>query len=386
MSGRTRRTLAIAWVVAAGLAGPAAGQEPWKDSYYPYLVGGPNDKVTLVFHYHYGQAADYYDKVPFAKAFSAEAGANADGSRFAVARFKGPRITAGSRIWAEAGTTRENRFGYYGLGNDTEPARTPGNRHADQMRRTRYFLRLDATQQLGPVLLSAATTVTRTEFGRLPGATAFGAACPAPPLPGAVPPGCRDDTDVVGRGAVIFDTRDREFVTAKGVYLEAGAYTGSGGGGYSGVYGQAKAFVSPREGMVFAGRVLGRWLDEEAPLDARYEVPAWEQNIPVLGGPESHRSFVYGRFAGRDLLLINLEYRQDILNLGDYGAFTAVGFLDAGRVAEFEGMTGATESRDLHIGGGAGLALRILRSTVLSFNWAWGGDGHLFSMGTGWMF
>lgn len=45
-----------------------------------------------------------------------------------------------------------------------------------------------------------------------------------------------------------------------------------------------------------------------------------------------------------------------------------------------------SESNTLHVGGGGGLALRILRSTVLQFNFAGGPDGFLFSIGTGWAF
>jgi hypothetical protein len=143
----------------------------------------------------------------------------------------------------------------------------------------------------------------------------------------------------------------------------------------------ASGFVSPYEGAVIAGRFLARSIQVEAPLDARYTLYAWERSVPLLGGPESHRSFVYGRYAGRQALAANVEYRQDILNFGDFGAITALGFLDAGMVQELE-----TESNTLHVGGGGGLAIRILKSTVLQFNFAGGGDGFQFSMGTGWAF
>lgn len=365
------------------MAGQAWAQEPWRDSYYPFPLKGPNDKLSLVLHYQYAQAADYYDRVPYARSFSAEAGVNADGSRWLWTTFKGPRIAPGWRVFAEAGTERENRFGFYGLGNDTEKSDTEENPYANKMRRTRYAVRGDLTRTIvGPLQLAVGGSATRADFGTLPGDTRFASYCASLPVVGGTPVDCASGTDVTGRAALILDTRNLEFVTATGVMLEVGALVGSGGGGYNGVYGQAKAFVSPREGMVFAGRVLGRHLSDEAPLDARYQVQAWEQNIPVLGGPESHRSFRYGRFTGLDLVVLNLEYRQDILNLGDFGAFTFVSFLDAGSVKE----AGLTGNNDLHVGGGGGLAIRILRSTVLTLNFAWGGDGFLYSMGTGWMF
>ncbi len=377
-----RSVLGLIGLAIMTLAGSASAQEPWKASYYPYVLKGPNDKASLVLHYQYGQAADYFDRVPFAHSLSIEAGANPDGGRFAMATFKAPRLGEGWRLFVEGGTVREARFGFFGFGNDSEKREDPNNRHINQVRRTRYLLRAEVTRRIvGDLHFAFAGALTSAQFSVLPGASLFASDCPA--VIGGSSSTCGDETDLVGRAALVFDTRDNEFVTAKGLFLEAGAFAGTGkDDGYQGVYGVAKAFASPREGTVLAGRVLGRHLTFEAPLDARFSVPAWERSIPVLGGPESHRSFPYGRFAGLDLILMNFEIRQDILNLGDFGAFTAVGFLDAGRVGE----DGIQESSDFHLGGGAGLAIRILRSTLLTFNFAWGGDGYLYSMGTGWSF
>ena len=388
MSRRLAGGLALLVVAAS----PAAAQDdmPWAASYYPYVVKGPNDKLSLVLHYQYAQNADYYDAVPFAKSFSAEAGANADGGRFLVARFKGPRIAPGWRLFAEAGAVREARFGYYGLGNDTEEIDDPDNPYATRIRRNRYYAQVDGTRHVaGPLQVFLGGGIVRAEYSALPGASVAQGDCfgfmntPTPQTIAAQPAGdCSGDTDAWGRLGFAVDTRDREMVTSRGVLLEAGVFAGSGGDGYSGLYGIAQGFVSPREGLVLGARALGRAMSDGAPLDARYRMPAWERDIPTLGGPYSHRSFIYGRYTGRHVLLGNLEARQDILNFGDYGAITAVGFLDAGRV--HEGVP--EESDDLHVGGGGGLALRILRSTVLTFNFAGGPDGFLFSMGTGWAF
>jgi hypothetical protein len=38
------------------------------------------------------------------------------------------------------------------------------------------------------------------------------------------------------------------------------------------------------------------------------------------------------------------------------------------------------------VGGGGGIALRILRATIFVFNFAGGPDGFNFSVGNGWMF
>ena len=390
-----RGTLGLVTLASMVLAGSSSAQEPWKASYYPYVLKGPNDKASLVLHYQYGQAADYFDRVPFAHSLSIEAGANPDGGRFALATFKAPRIAEGWRLFAEGGSVREARYGYFGLGNDTEKTEDPDNEHLNKVRKTRHLFRADVTRRIvGDLHIALGGSLTRANYSVLPGASRFAADCPTLPVVGGPPSTCGDDTDLVGRAALVFDSRDREFVTANGVFLEAGGFAGSGGDGYQGVYGIAKGFVSPKEGTVLAARMLGRHLDSEAPLDARAVVPAWEHSIPVLGGPESHRSFPYGRFTGLDVVVMNFEIRQDILNLGDFGAFTAVGFVDAGRVTEDSEEGPVPQSKDFHVGGGkdfhvgggAGLAIRILRSTLLTLNFAWGEDGFLYSMGTGWSF
>ena len=84
------RTISVRATLVAGAlvwlgSGPLAAQEPWKASYYPYLVKGPNDQLSFVMHYQYGQAADYMDRVPFTKSLSLEGGINGSGSRFACA-------------------------------------------------------------------------------------------------------------------------------------------------------------------------------------------------------------------------------------------------------------------------------------------------------------
>jgi hypothetical protein len=61
-----------------------------------------------------------------------------------------------------------------------------------------------------------------------------------------------------------------------------------------------------------------------------------------------------------------------------------IAFLDAGRV--FEGESWKLTLDDMKVGGGGGVGLRIMRGTVLTFNFAGGPDGYNFSWGTGWMF
>jgi outer membrane protein assembly factor BamA len=155
-------------------------------------------------------------------------------------------------------------------------------------------------------------------------------------------------------------------------------------GGYAGGYAHLRGFVSPRSGTVIAARLAARALERGSPLDARYTLPGWEHDVTVLGGAEAHRSFVPGRFVGQGLWLGSIEIRHNLLDVGDYGAVTLIAFADAGRVF------GSNDFRltldGWKVGGGGGVAIRVLRSALLVLNFAGGPDGFTFSMGNGWAF
>ena len=192
------------------------------------------------------------------------------------------------------------------------------------------------------------------------------------------------ETDVSGRLALVYDTRDNEYNTHQGLLLEAGAQVGSGGDGYTRLYTILRGYLTVREGTVVAARLAASGMGGTPTLDARYMIPGWEKEILVLGGQYSHRSLDNGRLAGRHTLFANLEVRHDLLAFGDLGAITLIGFADAGRV--FEGENFRLTTKDMKVGGGGGVGLRILRSTIFTFNFAGGPDGFNFSVGSGWMF
>ncbi|HEU5304078.1 MAG TPA: BamA/TamA family outer membrane protein, partial [Gemmatimonadales bacterium] len=277
-----------------------------------------------------------------------------------------------------ASATREVRFGYFGLGNDTEKNDdlvTPAQPFLYRVRRTRYQGQVEATRMIqGPLQVAMLGSVEDARFTSLPGPSVFRSDF-TPEL---------DETDVSARAALIYDTRDNEFNTRQGLLLEAGAQIGSGGDGYTRLYTVLRGYVMPREGTVVAARLAAAGMGGSPTLDARFTIPAWEKEIPVFGGQYSHRSFDTGRFAGEHVLFGNLEVRHDLLPFGDLGAITLIGFVDAGRV--FEGTHFKLTTSDVKVGGGGGLGLRILRSTIFTFNFAGGPDGFNFSVGSGWMF
>ena len=371
-------------LVALLASGQASAQEedtgvPWRTSWFPYLSGGSNDGPVLNFRVRYWQAAEYEDRVTANAALNAEAGITPRGGRHAYVQFRAPQLVEGWRFDTKVGTSREVRFGYFGLGNDTDynkDAVTDAQPFLYRMRRTRYRGVVEVTRTLrGPLMLAVLGDVERARFTSLPGPSLFATDFPSGEL---------EQTDVSGRVALVYDTRDNEYNTRQGLLLEAGTQVGSGGDGYTRLYTVLRGYLSPREGTVVAARLGASGMGGTPSLDARYRIPGWEKEIPVFGGEYSHRSLDTGRLAGKHVLFGNLEVRHDLLALGDLGAITLLGFVDAGRVFESEGFSLTAD--DLKVGGGGGIGLRILRSTIFTFNFAGGPDGFNYSVGSGWMF
>jgi hypothetical protein len=379
---RLRRLLPLLLLVLASrLAAQgeeAASRSPWRLSYFPYLSGGANDGPVITARLRYWQPADYEDRVTANAAFDAAAGFTLRGSRYAGARFTAPQLVEGWRFYAGVIADRQARFGYFGLGNDTgkdDDLVTEDVPFLYRVRRTRYEGVVEATRRLhGPLQLSLLGDFESVRFRSLPGPSVFTA---------DFGDEVKQD-DASGRVALIYDTRDIEYNTTQGLLLEAGAQVGSGGDGYTRLYSVLRGYLRVREGTVVALRLAGSGMGGTPTLNARFDLPTWEDPISVLGGEQSHRALDTGRLAGKGALFGNLEVRHDLLPFGDLGAITLLAFVDAGRVFEQESFRITTN--DMHVGGGGGVPLRILRATILTFNFAGGPDGFNFEVGSGWMF
>jgi outer membrane protein assembly factor BamA len=364
---------------AEGTPEPGEPAARWRTSWFPYLAGGANDTPVLSIRLRNWQPAEYEARSTYTAAFNGDAGIAPKGSRYISATFKAPEYWKGWRLALQATGERQARLGYFGLGNDTQFDKNADNDQSPflyRMRRTRYRVTAEITRQIkGPLQVALLTGYTRARFTSLPGPSVFAT---------DFPPGDFTQHDVSGRLALIYDTRDNEYNTHQGLLLEAGSQVGSGGDGYTRQYAILRGYLQVREGTVLAARLAGSGTDGTSSLDARFALPGWEKEVPVLGGQYSHRGLDYGRLTGRGVLFGNFEVRHDLLPFGDLGAVTLVAFLDAGRVFEQEGFKLTT--KDMKVGGGGAIALRILRSTILEFNFAGGPDGFQFSVGNGWMF
>ncbi|HEU5357784.1 MAG TPA: hypothetical protein VFU45_01600, partial [Gemmatimonadales bacterium] len=132
------------------------------------------------------------------------------------------------------------------------------------------------------------------------------------------------------------------------------------------------------------GRVLASTTSGTVPLDAQFFIPTWERSIRSYGGAETNRGLVDQRYTGPDLLAATLDVNRDLVNVGLYGAVSVHAFVDAGRVFDTGGFQLTTSG--MKVGGGGGVALRIGKTAIYTFNFADGPDGFVFTLGDGWMF
>jgi Omp85 superfamily domain len=366
---------------APGLAAQADESEhstPWRLSYFPYIAGMANDGPGYFLRARYWQPAEYEERNTYTAALDGAVGATFEGSRLALVRFRAPGLWKDWRLDALLGVERLVRYGYFGLGNDTEDNDdlvTEETPFTYRVRRIRYEGRAEVTRRIrGPLHAAVRAAAVDMRYTTLPGPSLF---------INDFGEGLEED-EVYGRLALLYDTRNNEYNTTRGLFAEAGVQVGDAEASYSRVYGVVAGYYPVREGTVIAGRIGGSGTGGAPTLYARASVPTWDREVPVLGGENSHRSFDTGRFLGDGTLFANFEVRHDVLPFGDLGGVTVLAFLDAGRV--FEGESFRLTTEDLHVGGGGGVSVRILRTAIFVFNFAGGPDGFNFSVGNGWMF
>jgi outer membrane protein assembly factor BamA len=372
--------LALAFPAAAAAQG-SDNDNPWKLSYVPFIGSAPNDWPMFEIYTVYRKQADYYASTADAGALSFDAGMAWHGSWKAVAAFRAPQLWTGWRLAATAGASQDVRFGYFGLGNETtfdsDISDTSGNYYRD--RRTRYFGRAEGSRIfLNHFRVALALGLENSRLAPLTGPNLFATDYGTEVV----------QTTATQRLTLVFDTRDREYNPSQGVFIEASALAGEGlngsKAGFSRMTVIARGYISPREGTVLAARLGGSGNGGDVPLESRYELPVWEGQLSILGGANTQRALWEGRYAGGGLLLAGAEVRHDLINLNDLGAITLLAFVDAGRVFDQNGFSLTTEG--LHVGGGGGVALRLLRSSIFVFNFAGGPMGFNFTAGTGWSF
>ena len=350
---------------------------PWLLSYYPLVGGGLGGGPVVVARVRYFQPSPYEERSTYRADLTVEGGLGLHGSRMFQTRLRAPLLSPNLRVNARAGARRNTRENFFGLGNSTvlEKDLPEEERLRYRVQETRYQFLADVTHRIkGPLHFSVGGGVEYTRYIPLAGTTLFASTF------GDEEAG----TDALIGGTLVFDTRDNEYDPRNGMVVETGLQFGSGGDGYSRLYGMARGYKMLGVRTQVAARIGASQLYGEPPLSARYELPAWEDVLGMYGGSSTNRGLRSSRYLGTGALFGNIELRRELFTSKNAAAVSVLVYLDAGRV--FEGEKLRLTGHGLHVGAGAGLVLRILRSTSIVFDVARGSDGIRFNIGSGWAF
>lgn len=358
----------------------AQDAEPWRNSYYPVVSYSRNDGWGIGLQYSWTKRAPWDATYPHKGQFGLRASVSTHGSYTFLTTFAAPGLSPDWRFTGQAGAVRDARFQFFGLGDTTtwDRALETG---ADQLYyrtdRRRILGDAEVSRRLhGHLWLAGAASYRHTTFEAPSGNSVF---------QNVFGPELKED-DATGRLTLVFDSRDNEYDTRRGLLLETSALAGSAGSGYrrfTTVLRGWKAFGDYATWWI-DGRVLASTTSGSVPLDAQFFIPTWESSIRSYGGAETNRGLVDQRYTGADVLGADLNVNRDIVNVGLYGAVSVHAFVDAGRVFDVGGLQLTTNG--MKVGGGGGVALRFGKTAIYTFNFAGGPDGFVFTLGDGWMF
>lgn len=273
-----------------------------------------------------------------------------------------PELVPGRmRLELRPSYTRENNLGYYGVGNAVPaPERGPqgqpaqdyyqyGMLHPSLQLRLRLTLFEHVSLQLGELLTYQHADVH-------PGSLL------AQDLARGALGSARPHFVNVLEYTVLFDTRDAETSTRRGMFHQLRVRLSPGGvQPFPYRYGSlnliARTYHSYRR-FTLALRVVGDALFGDAPF---YELPRFEDTF-ALGGANGVRGVPAQRYAGKLKLFGNVELRVKLLRLRLLGLdceLHGVGFFDAGRLWSDLPVSPAADGGGLGLKWGSGLGLRL---------------------------
>jgi hypothetical protein len=287
----------------------------------------------------------------------------------------------GWRLLLMAGSLREQRAPYFGLGN--------GSVFVDSLERaygvaynTYSLLRTTALAAVrrrlaGPLHLQAGVQWRHYRAAPLPGRRSQLGDDLAAGVP--LDTGSADGLEL--RAALLFDTRDEEASPTRGVFVEALYARGLEGGGDFAYdrYGLGlREFISLGEFTTLALRQSVELADGTLPFYVADErMTSWRPE-DGFGGVTSLRAHLPGRFTGpnKALASVDLRYREwdSWLTPTTPIRLWFLVFADVGRVW---GDGEAFSVSHLHAGGGVGVRLQVGRGGCFGFDLGWSPDAHV---------
>jgi hypothetical protein len=348
--------LGVTFALVAGLQSTLAAQDttqvyPWRLSYFPYLTASPNDGVMAMGRVVFFRQSRWNDRVSLDDEVAVEGGYSTKDSWLARVRGDFPRLGPGWRLQAIAQAERDANY----FTNDQV------NEQA-----ARQLVSVEVTRKVVDEL-SLAVRGEVNHLDRTFTSTQLNGTIEA------------EERDFRARAALVLDLRDREYDTRKGLLLQAGVFVGSDNnfspGTYSGWFGLGSVWLPITEKTRITARA-GFRLSSTLPTDAARIIPAWEDQILVVGGPESNRGLPIGAGTSDGIGLAAAELRHD-LKVFPGGAFAVLAFVDASEAFNYEdnvtvesigystSSLPAVPQRWI-VSPGVGVSLRLLRNAILT--------------------
>ena len=363
------------------MASPLAAQaepnpkHPWVDHLYPFVSYSSIDGFWFAGHYDWSSPMGFAERPePSFGRVAFDAGASTQGSYLAVADAQAPAYWDGWRFGLTLSLIRANRLGYYGQGNNTTFDRDSagsGRSYFYRVSRTTRSARLTVQRRVvGPLRVLVGGTVEHTAFRALPGITVFQRDSVGP------------FTDRVGRAGIVLDWRDLEVDPHRGVFVEALVGRGRG---YTRTSASLHVYAHPLERLVLAGRIGGENVTGTAPLAVQQTMETSEGPVVALGGFRSLRGYYDGRFVGPGKIAGGVEARYGILGAPRLFEVKLFAFYDAGRVFG-PGESIRLTRHGLHAAMGGGVAVALMRNTLVILEGGKGTEGAQVTFATAWSF
>jgi outer membrane protein assembly factor BamA len=311
-----------------------------------------------------------------------DAGASTQGSYAFVVDAQAPAYWDGWRLGLTLSLTRANRLGYYGQGNNTTYDRDSigtGRSYFYRVSRRTRLARVTVQRKIaGPLRILVGGTFEHTDFRDLPGETVFR----RDRLAGTIRPEDDPFTDAVARAGIVVDWRDLEADPHRGVIAEALVASGRG---YTRTTATVRAYAHPLERLILAARVGAENMTGTPPLSAQLTMETSDGPVVAVGGDRSLRGYHDGRFVGPGKIVGGVEARYGLIWAPRLLEIKLFAFYDAGRVFG-PGESLRLTRRGLHAALGGGVAVSLMRNTLVTLFGGKGTEGAEFGFATTWSY
>ena len=378
----------LIWGAVTASASSLAAQDPdprknWVDHLFPYIYYSSIDGFWFAGHYDWSSPMGFVERPePNFGRIAFDAAASTQGSYAFVIDAQAPAYWDGWRLGLTLSAVRNNRLGYYGQGNDTGFDKDSINASRPdfyRVSRTTRSARLTVQRRIvGRLRALVGGTLERTGFRELPGESWF----QRDRLAGVVRPDEVPFNDQVARVGLVFDLRDLEVDPHRGVFVE-GLF--ASGRGYTRTTATVRAYVHPLKRLVLGARIGGEGMSGTPPVAAQLTMESSEGPFVAMGGFRSLRGYHDARFVGPGKLLGGIEARYGLVWAPRVLEIKLLAFYDVGRVFG-RGESVRLTSEGLHSAIGAGVAVALIRNTLIVFAGGKGTEGAELTFATTWSY